>query len=605
MTTTSSFRSTLGALASPARVARADFGAAHGCLLGCVSADLCDYGLRRTREVPGRRTGRGSNTQARHRGRCRIAGHGSSSRGDAADEAPRTSCRMRGARRAPDRRARRSGAGSSCCAGEAGVGKSALLGYLSDRVAGWHVATAAGVESEMELAYSGLHQLCAPMLDRLERLPAPQRDALATVFGLSLGPAPDRFLVGLADADAVRRGRRAATAASASSTTRSGSTRPPRRSSASSPAACSPSAIALVCAARTGHRRRRPGRAARACRSAGSATATRARCCWTTCTARSTPRSATRSSPRATATRSRCSSCRARGTPRTLAGGFGLPGARPVVEQDRTELRAAPRPAALPRRSCSSSPRPPSRSATRCCSTAPPRASASTWPRPTLRWTPGLLKIGARVEFAHPLVRSAAYRAAAAEDRQRVHRALAEATDPEADPDRRAWHRARAHSRARRGGRRGARAIGRPGAGSRRTRGRRRVPDTRDRADARSGTARRARARRRLRQRPGRRRSTTARAHAGASPDDGPLDELQRARLDLLRAQLAFASSRGNEATPLLLAAARRLEPLDLKLARETYLDAFSAALFGARLNDTRRRARGSGGGSSRAASAR
>jgi len=82
--------------------------------------------------------------------------------------------------------------------GDAGVGKSALLAYLSGRVAGWRVATAAGVESEMELAYSGLHQLCAPILDHIDRLPGPQRDALATVFGLSAGPAPDRFLVGLA-----------------------------------------------------------------------------------------------------------------------------------------------------------------------------------------------------------------------------------------------------------------------------------------------------------------------------------------------------------------------------------------------------------------------
>jgi len=81
--------------------------------------------------------------------------------------------------------------------GEPGVGKSALLGYLAGRVAGWHVATAVGVESEMELAYSGLHQLCAPMLDHLERLPAPQRDALGIVFGLRAGPAPDRFLIGL------------------------------------------------------------------------------------------------------------------------------------------------------------------------------------------------------------------------------------------------------------------------------------------------------------------------------------------------------------------------------------------------------------------------
>src|SRR5215468_6203189 len=69
--------------------------------------------------------------------------------------------------------------------GEAGVGKSAMLGYLSDRAAGWHVARAVGVESEMELAYAGLHQLSAPMLDHLDRLPVPQRDALATVFGRS------------------------------------------------------------------------------------------------------------------------------------------------------------------------------------------------------------------------------------------------------------------------------------------------------------------------------------------------------------------------------------------------------------------------------------
>ena len=82
--------------------------------------------------------------------------------------------------------------------GEAGVGKSALLGYLCDRVAGWQVVRAVGVESEMELAYAGLHQLCAPMLDRLDQLPVPQRDALATVFGRSADATPGRFPVGLA-----------------------------------------------------------------------------------------------------------------------------------------------------------------------------------------------------------------------------------------------------------------------------------------------------------------------------------------------------------------------------------------------------------------------
>src|ERR1044072_360037 len=68
--------------------------------------------------------------------------------------------------------------------GESGGGKSALLEYLEERLSGWYTATAAGVESELELAYSGLHQLCAPMLDRLDRLPVPQRESLATVFGL-------------------------------------------------------------------------------------------------------------------------------------------------------------------------------------------------------------------------------------------------------------------------------------------------------------------------------------------------------------------------------------------------------------------------------------
>ena len=83
-------------------------------------------------------------------------------------------------------------------AGEPGVGKTALLDYLAGRASGFRVVRTAGVQSEMELAFAALHQLCAPMLDRLERLPVPQRDALRTAFGLSAGPAPDRFLVGLA-----------------------------------------------------------------------------------------------------------------------------------------------------------------------------------------------------------------------------------------------------------------------------------------------------------------------------------------------------------------------------------------------------------------------
>src|SRR5919112_4500124 len=82
--------------------------------------------------------------------------------------------------------------------GEAGVGKSALLAYLIERASGCRIAPAAGVESEMELPFAGLHQLCAPLLDRLTHLPGPQSDALRTAFGMSPGEPPDRFLVGLA-----------------------------------------------------------------------------------------------------------------------------------------------------------------------------------------------------------------------------------------------------------------------------------------------------------------------------------------------------------------------------------------------------------------------
>ena len=82
--------------------------------------------------------------------------------------------------------------------GEAGVGKTALLEYLAGHTPGCRVQRAVGVQSEMQLAFAGLHQLCAPMLSQLGALPGPQRDALRTAFGMSSGPAPDRFLIGLA-----------------------------------------------------------------------------------------------------------------------------------------------------------------------------------------------------------------------------------------------------------------------------------------------------------------------------------------------------------------------------------------------------------------------
>jgi DNA-binding CsgD family transcriptional regulator len=194
-----------------------------------------------------------------------------------------------------------------------------------------------------------------------------------------------------------------------------------------------------------------------------------------------------------------------------------------------------------------------------------------------------LLDIGAQVRFRHPLVRSAVYRAAAVADRQRVHEVLAEVSDAEADADRRAWHRALAAAGpdeevAAELERSAGRAQARGGVAATAAFLQRAVTLTPE-------TARRsARAL----------AAAQASVQCGAFPaargllataEAGPLEELQRAWIDLLRAQLAFVSSRGTDATPLLLAAARRLEPLDAAAARETYVDAFSAALFGARLN--------------------
>ena len=193
----------------------------------------------------------------------------------------------------------------------------------------------------------------------------------------------------------------------------------------------------------------------------------------------------------------------------------------------------------------------------------------------------GLLTIGARVTFRHPLVRSAAYRAASPEERRAAHQALADATDPRADPDRRAWHRAQA-------------AAG---------------PDeevaaelehSAGRAQARGGFAAAAAFLERsttLTPGPARRAdralaAAQATSQAGAfdaalgllaAAEVGPLDELQRAQAALLHGQIAFASFRGRDAETLLLTAARLFEPLDARLARETYLDALSAALFAGR----------------------
>src|SRR5215471_1016497 len=318
--------------------------------------------------------------------------------------------------------------------GEAGVGKSALLGYLSDRAVGWHVARAVGVESEMELAYAALHQLCAPMLDHLDRLPVPQRDALATVFGRSSGAAPDRFLVGLATltlfAEVAEQQPLACIVDDAQWLDHASAQVlgfVARRLLAER--------IVLVCATRTGIGDAIPaGLPELPIRGLGDSDARAllldnlygpldaAVCDQIVAESRGNPLALLE-------------------LPRTwnaadLAGGFGLPGSQPVISKIEQSYVQRPQLLVL---TAAAEPLGDRVLLHRAAETLGLDMAAAS---PAVdAW---LLKVGRRIEFTHPLVRSAAYRSAATDDRYRVHRALADATVAETDPDRRAWHRARA-----------------------------------------------------------------------------------------------------------------------------------------------------------------
>jgi DNA-binding NarL/FixJ family response regulator len=460
--------------------------------------------------------------------------------------------------------------------GDPGVGKTALLDYLVEQASGCRVARAVGVESEMELAYAGVHQLVTPMLDRLGRLPGPQGEALRTAFGLRSGSAPDRFLVGLATlsllADVAEEHPLVCLVDDAQWLDRASAQVlgfVARRLMAES--------VGLVFGARV------PGDElaglpelvveglgeadARAVLEAALTGPLDAQ-------VRDRLVAETGGNPLALLELPRGL------TPAELAGGFALPSAVPLSESIEESFRR--RLDALP-------------ADTRVLL---PVAAADPVGDPVLVWraaerlgipaqaaTPaaeaGLLEVGARVRFRHPLVRSAAYRSASLQERQEVHRALAEVTDPELDPDRRAWHRAQAT----------------PG------------PDedvaaelerSAGRAQARGGLAAAAAFLQRsvaLTRDPARRTdralaAAQASLYAGAfdaalgllaAAEAGAADELQRARVDLLRGQVASASA-GTEAPAQLLKAAKRLERLDVELARETFLDAWGAALFAGRL---------------------
>ena len=481
--------------------------------------------------------------------------------------------------------------------GEPGVGKTVLLDYLAGRASGsgCRVVRAAGVQSEMELAFAGLHQLCAPMLDRAGSLPVPQRGALRTAFGLGAGPVPDRFLVGLAVLGLLSgaAGERPLICVVDDAHWLDGASAQALGFAARRLAA---DPVGLVFAARIPGQdmaglaelvveglAERDARALLGSVLAGLAGSLDAR-------VRDRIIADAHGNPLALLELPRGL------TPAQLTGGFGVSSAVPL--DGRIEESFGRQLAALPVQSLrlvQLAAADPSGDAVLVWRAAGLLAIGAGAAGPAAE--AGLAEFGARVRFRHPLVRSAAYRSASEAGRRELHGALAEATDPAADPDRRAWHRAQAA----------------PG------------PDEdvaaeleqcAGRAQRRGGLAAAAaflersawltldparRAQRALAAAQAKLRAGAPDAALGllAMAQAGPLDELASARVDLLRGQIAFASGLGSDAPPLLLKAAKRLESLNLDLARETYLSAWIAALFAGRfagagdLTEVSRAARG------------
>jgi DNA-binding CsgD family transcriptional regulator len=462
--------------------------------------------------------------------------------------------------------------------GEPGIGKTGLLDYAAETAQDFHLARAEGIEADMELPFAALHQLCGRMLGQLNGLPGPQRDALGVAFGLWPGSAPDRFLVGLAvlgllsevaaerpllclvddaqwlDQASARALAFVARRLDCESVAMLFGTRDPATAGdlaglpgltlAGLPDADARALLAALIPGRLDERVRDRIIA----ESGGNPLALI-----------ELPRAATTVD---------------------LAGGFGVAPALPLA--GRIEQSFMQRIALLP-------------DATQRLLLL---AAAEPTGDPALLWraadrigigagaadvaeSEGWLEFGARVTFRHPLVRSATYGAASPGERRKVHQALAAATDPQLDPDRRAWHRAQAMPEPDEDV---AAELERSAA----------------RAQARGGLAAAAAFLERsaaLSPQPGRGAeralaAAQAMAQAGAfdaalrllaTAEAGPLGDFQRARADLLRGQLAFASGRGSDAPPLLLKAAKLLEPLDIVLARDTYLEALSAAVYATR----------------------
>jgi len=457
--------------------------------------------------------------------------------------------------------------------GEPGVGKTALLQYLIERAAQCRVVQIAGVESEMELAFAGLHQLCAPLLDGLGDLPERQGDALRVVFGMSSGPAPDRLLVGLATLGLlaqVAEERPLVCIVDDEQWLDRASAQVlgfvARRLAAES--------VCVVFGARVPSSYLEglsqlpvAGLAAADARALLDAAVSVPLDSWV----RDQLVAETGGNPLALLEWPRAL------TTAQWTGGFGLPGA--VRLQGGVAEGFGRRLAVLPEK-------------TRrllLIAAADPLGDAGLVWRAAARLRidaeaaepaveEGLVEFGTRVLFRHPLVRSVVYTSASVGERRRVHAALAEVTDAQHDPDRHAWHAA--HAAAGPDEDVAAELEGSAG-----------------RAQARGGLAAAAAFLERattLTLHPEKRveralAAASAQVRAGAfeaardllsiAKAQAPSD-CQQARIDLIQAQLAFATTRGSGAPQLLLEAAQRLESIDAGLARSTYLQAVTAAIF-------------------------
>jgi DNA-binding CsgD family transcriptional regulator len=461
--------------------------------------------------------------------------------------------------------------------GEAGIGKTAMLEYLTEHARGCQVIRAAGFQTEMELAFATLHQLCAPLQAQQAKLPAPQQGALRIAFGLSAGPPPDRFLVGLAVltllADAAAK-RPLLCVVDDYQWVDHASARVlafvARRLGAES--------VGMVFGTRVqgGDLSGLPELALTGLREADARDVLAA--------AMPGPIDA-RVIDQIVA--------EAQGNPLALlelprslpaaelAGGFGLPGAvslpRNVEEGFRRRLDALPDDT---RRLLVVAAADPAADAALVWQAASSIGIGTAAAGPAA--DAGLATFDSRARFRHPLVRSVVYQSAPAVDRQQAHAALADVTDPELHPDRRAWHRAQATvlpdedvaaELVRSAGRAQARG-GLAAAAAFLQRAATLTPDPARRAERALAAA-------------------DTKLQAGAfdaakgllvMAEVGPLSELDRARVDLLRAQLSSVTNRGSDAPLLLVRAARQLEPIDADLARQTYLHALTATMFAGQL---------------------